>query len=132
MMHISQSLGVNCTYCHNSRSFTDWDQSTPQRATAWYGIRMVRDLNNSYLDPLQGTFPPERLGPDGDGPKVSCATCHKGVYKPLFGAKMLADYAALSAPTPGPQHAPEQVPSNPTATGGTNPEISSQASAPMK
>ncbi len=49
MMHISQSLGVNCTFCHNTRSFASWDQSTPQRATAWYGIRMVRDLNDNYL-----------------------------------------------------------------------------------
>ncbi len=65
MMNFSQSLGVNCTYCHNTRSFTDWDQSTPQRATAWYGIRMVRDLNTNYLDPLHSTFPPARLGAEG-------------------------------------------------------------------
>ena len=32
MMHFSQSLGVNCTYCHNSRSFFEWDGSTPQRS----------------------------------------------------------------------------------------------------
>ncbi|MBU6436354.1 MAG: photosynthetic reaction center cytochrome c subunit, partial [Betaproteobacteria bacterium] len=42
MMHMSKSLGVNCTYCHNTRSFAQWDNSTPQRVTAWYGIRMVR------------------------------------------------------------------------------------------
>ena len=47
MMHMSQSLGVNCTFCHNSRSFAAWDQSTPQRVHAWYGIRMVRDLNKT-------------------------------------------------------------------------------------
>ena len=34
MMHFSQSLGVNCTYCHNPRSFGDWSTSTPQRVTA--------------------------------------------------------------------------------------------------
>jgi photosynthetic reaction center cytochrome c subunit len=95
MMNISQSLGVNCTYCHNSRSFFAWDQSTPQRATAWYGIRMVRDLNTHYLDPLTSEFPPNRLGPTGDGPKANCATCHAGVYKPLFGVSMLKDYAEL-------------------------------------
>ena len=95
MMHVSQSLGVNCTYCHNSRSFFDWNQSTPQRATAWYGIRMVRDLNSHYLDPLAATFPHNRLGPTGDGPKLDCATCHNGVYKPLFGASMLKDYPEL-------------------------------------
>jgi photosynthetic reaction center cytochrome c subunit len=95
MMNFSQSLGVNCTYCHNTRSFFAWDQSTPQRATAWYGIRMVRDLNNTYLNPLQSTFPHNRLGATGDAPKVACATCHQGVYKPLFGVSMLKDYPEL-------------------------------------
>jgi photosynthetic reaction center cytochrome c subunit len=77
MMNFSQALGVNCTYCHNSRSFFAWDASTPQRATAWYGIRMVRDLNNNFLKPLQPKFPAVRLGPDGDGPKLACVTCHQ-------------------------------------------------------
>jgi len=99
MIHMSESLGVNCTYCHNSRSFTDWDQSTPQRATAWYGIRMVRDLNGAYLDPLATTLPPNRHGPMGDGPKVDCATCHQGAYKPLYGKSMLSDFPALAAKT---------------------------------
>jgi photosynthetic reaction center cytochrome c subunit len=96
MMNFSQSLGVNCTYCHNSRSFTDWEQSTPQRATAWYGIRMVRDLNTTYLDPLHGTFPTARLGVESDSPKVNCATCHNGVYKPLFGVSMAKDFPELT------------------------------------
>ena len=34
----------------------DWDQSTPQRATAWHGIRMVQDLNANYLEPLANAF----------------------------------------------------------------------------
>ena len=96
MMNFSQALGVNCTYCHNSRSFTDWDQSTPQRATAWYGIRMVRDLNTTYLDPLHSVFPNARLGASGDSPKVDCATCHNGVYKPLFGVNMVKDFPELT------------------------------------
>ncbi|NBB82605.1 MAG: photosynthetic reaction center cytochrome c subunit [Alphaproteobacteria bacterium] len=100
MMHMSDSLGVNCTYCHNSRSVAEWDQSPPARATAWYGIRMVRELNNEYLIPLQSEYPDYRLGPLGDAPKTSCATCHNGVYKPLFGANMLADYPGLMAPGP--------------------------------
>ena len=98
MMNFSQSLGVNCTYCHNSRSFTDWDQSTPQRATAWYGIRMVRDLNTTYLDPLHTVLPHGRLGQTGDSPKVDCATCHNGVYKPLFGVSMVKDFPELTTP----------------------------------
>ncbi len=100
MMNFSQSLGVNCTYCHNSRAFTDWDQSTPQRVTAWYGIRMVRDLNNNYLDPLHGVFPTVRLGAEGDSPKVNCATCHNGVYKPLFGVSMAKDFPELTGAHP--------------------------------
>ena len=102
MMHISKSLGVNCTYCHNSRSFFDWDASTPQRATAWYGIRMVRDLNADYLTPLTATFPVSRRGTLGDAPKVNCGTCHQGIYKPLFGAGMLKDYPVLGAAAPPP------------------------------
>jgi photosynthetic reaction center cytochrome c subunit len=96
MVSISQGLGVNCTYCHNSRSFTDWGQSTPARVTAYHGIRMVRDVNQNFLDALASTFPPNRLGPLGDGPKVNCATCHQGAYKPLLGASMLKDYPELA------------------------------------
>ena len=96
MMHMSESLGVNCTFCHNSRSFSDWSQSSPQRTTAWHGIRMSRDLNLDYLIPLTSTFPAERKGVMGDVAKVSCATCHQGAYKPLYGAKMLKDHPELS------------------------------------
>lgn len=96
MTHMSTALGVNCTYCHNSRSFGDWAQSTPQRISAWHGIRMVRDINNAYLEPLTSTFPAARLGPHGDVAKVNCATCHNGVYKPLFGANMIKDFPELA------------------------------------
>jgi photosynthetic reaction center cytochrome c subunit len=96
MMHMSQALGVNCTYCHNTRSFAQWDTSTPQRATAWYGIRMARDLNTQYLDPLAGVFPANRLGPTGDVPKVNCATCHQGAYKPMYGASLLKTHPELA------------------------------------
>jgi photosynthetic reaction center cytochrome c subunit len=95
MMHMSQALGVNCTYCHNTRSFADWGASTPQRATAWHGIRLARDLNEGHLTPLQGTFPAARLGPQGDVAKVNCATCHQGAYKPLYGAAMAKDFPSL-------------------------------------
>jgi photosynthetic reaction center cytochrome c subunit len=103
MMHMADSLGVNCTYCHNSRSFKAWDQSTPQRATAWYGIRMARELNNDYLVPLTQTFPAHRLGPTGDVAKVSCATCHQGAYKPLYGAALAQHYPAMLGGAAQPQ-----------------------------
>jgi photosynthetic reaction center cytochrome c subunit len=97
MMNMSKSLGVNCTYCHNTQNFADWKISTPQRATAWQGIRMVRELNGAYLGPLKPVFPPKRYGPLGDGPKVGCVTCHQGAFKPLFGAPMAKDFPALIA-----------------------------------
>jgi photosynthetic reaction center cytochrome c subunit len=96
MISISQSLGVNCDFCHNTRSFAVWDASTPKRTTAWYGIRMVRDLNNQYLVPLTGRFPEHRLGVLGDVAKVNCATCHQGVFKPLYGESMAKDYPELT------------------------------------
>ena len=100
MMYMSNSLGVNCTYCHASRALASWDQSTPQRATAWHGIRMVRELNSAFLIPLQPTFPVNRLSAEGDGPKVGCATCHKGTYKPLNGVSPLKDYPVLAGVMP--------------------------------
>jgi photosynthetic reaction center cytochrome c subunit len=120
MMVISQSLGVNCDYCHNTRALRDWSQSTPARVTAWYGIRMVRDLNNNFLDPLNAVFPAGRKGVEGDSPKVYCATCHQGIYKPLYGVSMLSTFktelggppattAALLAPyVPPPDPAPQK------------------------
>ena len=98
MIHFADSLGVSCNYCHNSRDFTEWDQGTPARVTAWYGIEMTRDLNRQFLVPLHDTFPRGRLGVLGDSPKISCETCHQGVYKPLYGVNMLASYPELAAP----------------------------------
>lgn len=94
MMHISQALGENCTFCHNSRSFASWE-GPPQRVTAYHGIRMVRDLNVNYLAGLK--YPENRLGPLGDAAKANCATCHQGVSKPLLGVSMLKDYPELAA-----------------------------------
>ncbi len=99
MVHMSEALGVNCTHCHNSRSFYDWAQSPPQRATAWHGIQMSRKLNVDYLEPLQGEFPPHRLGELGDVAKVNCATCHQGANKPLNGQSMVQDFPSLIGPT---------------------------------
>jgi len=93
MMHMSQSLGVNCTFCHNSQSFATW---VPKRVTAWHGIRMARDINTTYLEPLTSSFPANRLGPNGDVAKVNCASCHQGVNKPLGGLEMAKLYEGLS------------------------------------
>ena len=95
MMHISSALGVNCTYCHNTQSFRAWNLSRAQRGTAYYGIRMVRDINDDYLTSLASVFPANRKGPHGDVYKVNCTTCHQGVSKPLGGVSMIAQAPAL-------------------------------------
>ena len=100
MIHMSESLGVNCTFCHNSRNFSNWAESRPQRVTAWHGIHMVSDINATYLGSLQNVFPANRLGPQGDVAKVYCATCHNGVNKPLYGVSMVKDYPELAVPNP--------------------------------
>ena len=100
MMHMSKGLGVNCTFCHNSRQFSSWEESRPQRVTAWHGIKMVSEVNHSYMDPLAPVFPDNRKGPQGDVLKVNCATCHNGINKPLYGFSMAKEYPELSVPNP--------------------------------
>lgn len=96
MANWSQSLGVNCTYCHTSASFQNWEQSTPARITAYHGQNMVRALNADYLVPLGPEYPANRLGPhEGDAPKAYCLTCHQGQKKPLGGADAVSAYPSL-------------------------------------
>lgn len=98
MMHVSSALGVNCTYCHNSQSFRAWNLSRAQRGTAYYGIRMVRDVNDNYITSLASVFPANRKGPQGDVLKVNCTTCHQGVSKPLAGVSMIDQAPTLKGP----------------------------------
>lgn len=98
MVHMSTSLGVNCTYCHNTQNFGTWESSNPQRVTAYHGIQMARWANNEHLVPLTGTFPASRKGELGDVAKINCGTCHQGAYKPVYGAQMAKDYPELLVP----------------------------------
>lgn len=102
MMHMSKSLGVNCTQCHNTRSLGSWENSSPPRLTAWHGIRMARALNQEFMVPLTDTFPANRRGPAGDVAKVNCATCHQGAHKPLYGAEMAKFHLELLMKSPVP------------------------------
>jgi len=117
MIHMSQGLGVNCTACHNTRNWQEWTNAPPQRVTAWYGIRMARDLNNAYMVPLTDTFPANRKGVHGDVAKVNCLTCHQGVQKPLYGAAMAKHYPELltASPPAGAASAPAPAASAVTA-----------------
>ena len=130
MMHMSKALGVNCTYCHNTQAFGVWNLSRPQRTTAWYGIRMVRDINNSYISSLQPVFPAYRKGPLGDPYKVNCTTCHQGQNKPLGGVSMIAQAPALmgaSMPAASPAAAPTPAAAVPLAMNATKTMPAAQA-----
>lgn len=102
MINMSNAMGVNCTFCHNSSRFADWEESSPQRVTALRALRMIRHANMEYMVSLQDAWPTDpadyagypdrpRTGPLGDGPKLSCATCHQGAYRPQFNHE--ASYA---------------------------------------
>lgn len=114
MMHFADSLGVNCTFCHNTHNFSSWEDAPTPRGTAWHGIRMVRALNNDYLEPLAPTYPKSLLGPAGDAPKAHCATCHQGLNKPLNGAAMAVNYPELQAPLAPVVRAPPPAAAAPT------------------
>lgn len=101
MMHFSQSLGVNCTFCHNTRSIAVVEQQAPTWSNAWHGVRMVREINNGYIWPTNEWLPEHRQGPTGDPQKAACYTCHQGAYKPLYGAPMIADWPSLAKESAG-------------------------------
>lgn len=101
MMQQSDALGVNCTFCHNSRAFWDWKQSTPYRITGWYAQDNTQVINHDFIEPLADVFPPERLGPVGDPAKANCMTCHISERKPLGGVPMVEHFPGLIAPQSG-------------------------------
>jgi photosynthetic reaction center cytochrome c subunit len=105
MIAQTKALGVNCTFCHNSRAWASWEQSGPKRVIALYGSQMVRHVNSEYLAPLKPEYPASHLtflatrvgqvNKLGDAPKLQCITCHNGLNRPINGAQMARDYPAL-------------------------------------
>ena len=71
---------------------------------------MTRELNQQHMVPLTDTFPVHRLGPGGDVAKVSCATCHQGAHKPLYGAEMAKHHPELLTKSPPPATTPAATP----------------------
>ena len=128
MIDLSRSIGVNCTYCHNTRQFASWRDAPPARVTAYHGILMVRDINTNFLAELQTTVPLSRLGPLGDAPKIQCLSCHNGTYKPLFGAQLAKLYPALwgrpqwnGIPFPGASASADSAAAMPTLSAAPTP-----------
>jgi len=117
MMQMSDGIGVNCGFCHNSRAFFDWRQSTPNRWVGYSGIQMTRNINRDYLVPLAAISPLTRQGPGDVTPKVgnalaNCATCHEGAPKPFGGANLLGSFPELKGPDP---HVAEAAPAAPAS-----------------
>jgi photosynthetic reaction center cytochrome c subunit len=116
MMQMSDGVGVNCGYCHESRAFFDWRQSTPARWTGYSGITLTRDINRNFILKLEAILPQSRavvgdtrtrlslpardVGPQhGDG-LADCATCHHGTPKPLASLNLIRGFPALAGPDP--------------------------------
>ena len=105
MNYFSNSLGVNCVFCHNSRAFYDGAQVTPQWSTASLGIIMVQEVIEDYLLPLADVYPPERLGPVfNDAPLAACRTCHQGYQQPMQGLNVIANYPELAVTDGAPDY----------------------------
>lgn len=124
MMQMSNGLGTNCTYCHQSRALYDWKQSPPARLDGYSGLKMTAMLNQnvfSRLTPLVAEAAPSQLGKMGDAAKIDCKTCHQGQEKPI-GGMLGAIYPALIGPIPAAGRA------NPLAIG--NPGIPELVRAP--
>jgi photosynthetic reaction center cytochrome c subunit len=116
MMQMSDGIGVNCGYCHNSRAFFDWGQSTPARWAGLQGIHMTQAINNDFLLPLGAAMPQlreihhngrlpitpaEEANPQNGNALATCQTCHYQQPKPLAGLNLAAGYPALTAPVTG-------------------------------
>ena len=113
MMQMSDGIGVNCGYCHNSRAFFDWGQSTPARWTGANGIHMTQAINNDFLQKLHAAMPQSmevagsgrppitplaESGPQNGNGFVNCQTCHYSSPHPLPGQNLLAGFPALAKP----------------------------------
>lgn len=137
MMQMSDGVGVNCGYCHNSRAFFDWKQSTPARWTGYSGMQLTRDLNRKFLLALGASMPqtrfrltkadernvpPHEQGALAGNALANCATCHHGRPQPAAGG-LAKSYPELLGPGPGPvaaATAPAQgtAPATSSAKGG--------------
>jgi photosynthetic reaction center cytochrome c subunit len=67
MTHITNSLGVGCTHCHNSRYFPEWNQ--PAKYYALTMLEMNQHILNAYSESMNDQEP-------------SCYSCHFNQVRP--------------------------------------------------
>ncbi len=76
MKVLKNSLGVGCEHCHQVKPKRDFAAEIPNKKAA-RGMLFMTDKVNKEL------FTKEFLGiKEGDAPKVTCFTCHRGQEKP--------------------------------------------------
>jgi len=74
MDYYGKSLSVSCTYCHAGGG--KWDEDTKEeKNTTRIMIELVNSINTGGLSKV----PPNR---NGQTPKISCMTCHRGNTNP--------------------------------------------------
>jgi len=93
MRNITSGLGVRCQFCHvgeEGMPLERFDFASDQKRTklvARHMMRMVEEIN-ARLDTLPGRT--------SSGLQVTCATCHRGVNRPVPLFTLITD-AALAA-----------------------------------
>lgn len=93
MRGFSSDLGVRCTYCHVGREgapIASYDFASDEKRTKQVAQQMMRMLAevNRRLDTL-----PERKSP---GLMATCATCHRGVSRPVPLQTLVVDVASAA------------------------------------
>lgn len=69
----SQSLGVSCGHCHNTRDFSSEEKPEKQIAREmWALAAQTRDLLKNVK------------GLKSENPTINCTTCHRGQIKPAL------------------------------------------------
>ena len=93
MRNFSGALGVRCNYCHvgeEGRPLETFNFASDDKRTKLVGrqmMRMVQEINHR-LDTLPGRTSP--------GLQVTCATCHRGVPRPMPLNQLLTDAATAA------------------------------------
>jgi len=93
MRNVAGALGVRCQFCHLGEEglalerFDFASDEKRNKLVARQMMRMVQEIN-SRLDTIPGRAAP--------GLQVTCATCHRGISRPVSLATLVAD-AALAA-----------------------------------
>jgi hypothetical protein len=98
MKVLKNSLGVDCSHCHQVAPKRDFATEIPMKKTARKMLFMTDKVNKDL-------FTKEFLGiKEGEAPKVTCYTCHKGKEKPEYKAKNAEDEKKFMAKAEDPKH----------------------------